>query len=115
MCFGLFYNMSGSLVNLLERTEIFSVSQEIREKLVLGLSDLVTLVAGVTTYFRKAISGLKTTSISVNLYSVFPTQIKAFVDRCEEASQALWKHQLMKEGMDPAKGGYPLPTNLYDE
>ena len=104
--FGLFYNMSGSLANLLERTEMFSVSQEIREKLVMALSDLVTLVASVSTHFHKAISGLTSSSVSLSIYSIFPKQIKAFVDRCEETAEAMWKHQIMKEGMEPDKGPF---------
>lgn len=102
--FGLFYNMSGSLTNLLERTEMFSVSQEIREKLVMALTDLITLVASVSTHFHKAINGLTSSSVSLSIYSVFPKQIKAFVDRCEETAEAMWKHQIVKEGMDTDRG-----------
>lgn len=100
--------MSGSLMNLLERTEMFSVSQDIREKLVMALSDLVTLVASVSTHFHKAINGLISSSISFSIYSIFPRQIKAFVDRCEETSESMWKHQIMKEGMDPDRGQLSL-------
>ncbi|CAH0041095.1 unnamed protein product [Clonostachys rhizophaga] len=98
--FGFFYNMSVSLVNLLERTELFSVSQEIREQLVLALSDLVTLVASVSTHFHKAIRGLTSASVSVNIYSTFTSQIKAFIDRCDKTAEAMWRHQLVKEGLD---------------
>ncbi|SPO01633.1 related to NACHT domain protein [Cephalotrichum gorgonifer] len=101
--FGLFYNMSGSLVNLLERSEMFTVSPEIQENLVLALSDLVTLVAHVSTYFHKAISGLETSSVSVNIYTIFSTRIKVFVDRCENVAESMWRHQLMKEGIDGDK------------
>jgi hypothetical protein len=102
--FGFFYNMSVSLVNLLERTELFSVSQEIREQLVLALSDLVTLVASVSTHFHKAIRGMTSASVSVNIYSSFTSQIKAFIDRCDKTAEAMWRHQLVREGLDVNKG-----------
>jgi hypothetical protein len=93
LSFGFFYNMSMSLVNLLERTELFSVSQDVREQLVLALSDLVTLVANVSTHFHKAISGLTSTSVSVNIYGTFPTEIKSFIERCDKTAELMWKHQ----------------------
>jgi hypothetical protein len=101
--FGFFYTISMSLENLLERIELFSVSQEIREQLVLALSDLVTLVASVATHFHKAIRGLTTTAISVNIYNTFPSEIRTFVDRCETLSEAMWRHQLANESMDTSK------------
>ncbi|KAJ1323672.1 ankyrin repeat domain-containing protein 50 [Microdochium nivale] len=102
MSFGFFYNMSVPLVNLLERTELFSVTQEIREQLVQALSDLVTLVASVATYFHKAIRGV-TACVTVNVYSVFKTQIRTFLARCEGTAELMWKHQLLKEGLDATK------------
>ncbi|KAF2996181.1 hypothetical protein E8E14_004952 [Neopestalotiopsis sp. 37M] len=101
--FGFFYSISMSLVNLLERTELFSVSQDIREQLVLAMSDLVNLVASVATHFHKAIhdaSSTATTSVSVNMYSSFSGQIKAFRDRCERIGQSMWRHQLIVNNMD---------------
>lgn len=102
--FGLFHSMSAPLVNLLERAEMFSVSQEIQEHLVLALSDLVTLVASVSGYLHKAVNGPTETSVYINLYAIFPVEIKAFVSRCEKASQSIWKNELMKEGLDSNKG-----------
>ncbi|KAI9151452.1 putative ankyrin repeat protein L88 [Paramyrothecium foliicola] len=103
LSFGFFYNMSVSLVNLLERTELFNVAQDVREQLVLALSDLVTLVASVSTYFHKAINDLTTTSISINIYSTFPNEIRAFTERCEKTAELMWKHQLTREGIDASK------------
>jgi hypothetical protein len=113
--FGFFYTISMSLVNLLERTELFTASQDIKEQLVFALSDLVTLVASVATHFHKAIQGAptsSTTSVSVNMYSTFSGQIKAFRDRCEKISQSMWRHQLLVESLD-ADGGKSLrPYNI---
>ncbi|RDW79099.1 NACHT domain protein [Aspergillus mulundensis] len=82
--FGFFYSISMTLVNLLERTELFGVSQEIQEQLILALSDLVTLVASVSTHFHKAIRGMTTASVSVNIYRTFPGQIETFQQRLSE-------------------------------
>jgi len=98
--FGFFYSISMVLVNLLERTELFAVSQEIKEQLVLALTDLVTLVASVSTYFHKALRGLTKPSISVNIYGTFSGQIESFRGRCEKISEAMWKHQLLKDDLD---------------
>ncbi|KAF7713828.1 Uncharacterized protein PECH_000819 [Penicillium ucsense] len=98
--FGFFYSTSSALVNLLERTELFAVSQEIKEQLILALSDLVTLVASVSTYYHKAIRGLTTASVSVNIYDTFPSQIQSFRDRCKKIAEAMWRHQLVKENID---------------
>ncbi|BCS19739.1 NACHT domain protein [Aspergillus puulaauensis] len=101
--FGFFYSISISLVNLLDRTELFSVTQEIQEQLVLALSDLVTLVASVATYFHKAISGMTSTSVSVNIYRTFPGQIQTFKQRCEKIAESMWRHQLLREHLDADK------------
>lgn len=102
--FGFFYGISMNLVNLLERTELFSVSQEIKEQLVHALSDLVAMVASVATYFHKAIHDTSSTSVSVNIYSTFSTQIMAFNERCEKISLAMWQHQLREENLNVQKG-----------
>ncbi|EAW23842.1 NACHT domain protein [Aspergillus fischeri NRRL 181] len=111
--FGFFYSTSMKLGNLLERTELFSVSQEIREQLVLALADLVTLVASVSMHFHKAILGLTTASISIDLYKTFPGQIQTFRDRCEKISEAMWRHQLLRENLDLEKVSDPKAIKLW--
>ncbi|KAJ5660948.1 uncharacterized protein N7484_000320 [Penicillium longicatenatum] len=97
--FGFFYSTSSSLVNLLERTELFDVSQEIKEQLILALADLVTLVSSVSTHFHQAISGLTKASVSVHIYDTFPGQILAFRERCSKIAEAMWRHQLVRENI----------------
>lgn len=115
--FGFFHSTSLGLANLLERTELFGVSQEIREQLVLALSDLVTLVASVATHFHKAISGMTTATTSIDIYEVFSSQIHTFSDRCEKIAESMWRHQLLKENFEEEKGMVRCllatpPTNL---
>lgn len=99
--FGFFYNTSSTLVNLLERTELFSVTQDIKEQLILALGDLVTLVASVSTHFHRVIRGMKPGSeVSVNIYETFPGQIQYFRERCSKIAEAMWRHQLAKENLD---------------
>lgn len=102
--FGFFHSTSVGLANLLERTELFGVSQEIREQLVLALTDLVTLVASVATHFHKAISGMTTAAASIDIYEVFATQIHTFSDRCEKIAESMWRHQLWRENFEGEKG-----------
>ncbi|KAH7017970.1 NACHT domain-containing protein [Microdochium trichocladiopsis] len=101
--FGFFYNMSIPLVDLLQRTELFGASREIRDHVIMALSDLVTLVASVATHFHGLINNLTKTSVSVNVYSTFAGQIKAFLGRCEMTSELMWTHQLQKERIDGSK------------
>ena len=93
-----------SLVNLLDRTELFTVNHEIREELGKALGDLVTLVASVSIKFHKAIHGLGRSSVSVDLYREFSSQIQTFRQRCEKISLFMWKHQLLKENVDIERG-----------
>ncbi|KAJ5322016.1 uncharacterized protein N7506_011146 [Penicillium brevicompactum] len=99
--FGFFYSTSSSLVNLLERTELFSVSQEIKDQLVEALADLVSLVASVSTRFQLAINALTEGYISINVYETFTNQIESFRDRCGKISDSMWRHQLVNESKDP--------------
>lgn len=105
--FGFFYNMSVPLVSLLQRTELFGASREIRDHVVMALSDLVTLVASVGTHFHRLINGMRSTgSVSVNVYSTFSGQIKAFLDRCDKTAELMWAHQLQKERAEGGKCEY---------
>lgn len=93
-----------SFLNLLDRAELFGVTHEIREQLVLAFGDLVSLVASVSTHFHKAIHGLNGSSISIDIYRAFPDQIQTFRQRCEKVSLSLWKHQLLRENVEGSRG-----------
>jgi hypothetical protein len=105
--FGFFYSTSSALVNLLERIELFTVSQEIKEQLILALGDLLNLVASVSTHFHQAIRGLTTASVSVNIYDTFDSQIQTFKDRCSKIAETMWRHQLATENIDTERGKRP--------
>ncbi|CAG8285171.1 unnamed protein product [Penicillium salamii] len=99
--FGFFHSTSSSLVNLLERTELFAVSQEIKDQLVEALADLVSLVAGVSTHFHQSIDALTEGSISINIYETFTGAIESFRERCAKISDSMWRHQLVNDNKDP--------------
>ncbi|KAH6853214.1 hypothetical protein B0I37DRAFT_419987 [Chaetomium sp. MPI-CAGE-AT-0009] len=98
--FGFLNINSIPLANLLERVELFGVSQEIVEQLTLALSDLVTLVATVAIQFHEAIRQAPTRPVSINIYSTFSAQITSFRERCEDIAQAMWRHQVSEVDMD---------------
>lgn len=104
IAFGFLYINTIPLANVMERAELFEVSQEMREQLCLALSDLVTLVASVAARFQEAIREAQSQSVSINLYSTFSTQIKSFHERCEEIAQSMWRHQVLADDMDPGAG-----------
>ncbi|CAG7976466.1 unnamed protein product [Penicillium nalgiovense] len=102
--FGFFYSTSSALVNLLERTELFTVSQTIKDQLVEALADLVSLVSSVSTHFHQSIYALSEGSISINIYETFAGQIESFRERCAKISDSMWRHQLAQENKDPENG-----------
>lgn len=110
--FGFFYSTSSSLVNLLERTELFTVSQEIKDQLTEALADLVSLVAGVSTRFQLAIDALTEGSVSINVYEAFTQDIETFRDRCGKISDSMWRHQLVNERENPELGMLLLESSL---
>ncbi|KAJ5513442.1 hypothetical protein N7463_002994 [Penicillium fimorum] len=99
--FGFFYRCSAGLGNLLDRAELFVVSSDIKDQLILALADLVTLVVCVATHFHRSL--LASESVSVDVYSSFPGPIDNFRGRCEHISQLMWRHQLTREGLDGDK------------
>ncbi|KAJ6051935.1 hypothetical protein N7460_002469 [Penicillium canescens] len=99
--FGFFYRCSAGLGNLLDRAELFVVSPDIKDQLILALADLVTLVVCVATHFHRLL--LSSESVSVDIYSTFPSPINSFRGRCEHASELMWRHQLTREGFNGDK------------
>ncbi|KAJ5128530.1 hypothetical protein N7448_002249 [Penicillium atrosanguineum] len=99
--FGFFYRCSAGLGNLLDRAELFVVSSDIKDQLILALADLVTLVVCVATHFHRSL--LASQSVSIDIYSTFPGPIDSFRGRCEQVSELMWRHQLTREGLDGSK------------
>ncbi|KAI5306247.1 hypothetical protein KEM56_001704 [Ascosphaera pollenicola] len=98
---GFFYSISQHLNLLVERAELFAISQEIRDQLIFALGDLVTLVSGVATHFHKALRGLSSAPVSINIETAFDTQIEVFNGRCDKITDAMWKNALIKDDLDP--------------
>lgn len=88
------------LGNLLDRAELFIVSQNIKDQLILALADLVTLVVGVATHFLDSLGQLESGSVSIDIYSTFAAPIEIFRTRCEYVAELMWSHQLAQEGVD---------------
>ncbi|KAJ5102456.1 hypothetical protein N7532_002985 [Penicillium argentinense] len=94
--FGFFYSLSASLLNLLERTELFDVSADVRRHLVSALLALVDLVDVVTKRFQSHIRAGKE-AITIELYEYCSDQITSFRESCDYIAEAMWKHQLSRE------------------
>ncbi|KAL6229357.1 hypothetical protein BDW75DRAFT_245812 [Aspergillus navahoensis] len=97
--FNFFYRCSVALDNLLSRAELFAVSQAIKDQVILSLADLVTLVVGIATHFRKRLRELQSNSVTIDIHSTFAGPIESFRTRCEHVSELMWKHQLLQEGL----------------
>lgn len=96
--FGFFYRCSAGLGNLLDREELFVVSPDIKDQLILALADLVTLVVCVARHFHRSL--LASELVSIDIYSTFPGPIDSFRGRCEHVSELMWHHQLTRDGLD---------------
>ncbi|KAF4227966.1 hypothetical protein CNMCM6805_002498 [Aspergillus fumigatiaffinis] len=101
--FGFCYRCSTGLENLLHRTELFMVSQSIKDQLILALADLVTLIVGVATHCHQSLGSLASGSVSIDIYSTFAASIESFRSRCEHVSEMMWRHQLLGAGLDEDK------------
>ncbi|EAW15289.1 uncharacterized protein ACLA_059560 [Aspergillus clavatus NRRL 1] len=101
--FGFLYRISTGLDNLLDRTELFNVSQTIKDQLVLALTDLVSLVVSVATQFHQSIDSLTLGSVSIDIYSTSSTLIESFRSRCEQVGELIWRHQLSEAGLEDQK------------
>lgn len=113
--FGFFYRCSAGLGNLLDRAELFAVSPDIKDQLILALADLVTLVVCVAKYFHRSL--LASDSVSIDIYSTFPGPIDSFRGRCEQVSDLMWRYQLTREGLLSDNGnviveGFPAPKPI---
>ncbi|KAL3482056.1 hypothetical protein BJX99DRAFT_253179 [Aspergillus californicus] len=97
--FNFFYRCSIALDNLLSRAELFAVSQATKDQVILALADLVTLVVGIATHFRKRVGDLHLKSVTIDIHSTFAGPIESFRTRCEHVSELMWKHQLLQEGL----------------
>ncbi|KAJ5717647.1 hypothetical protein N7488_003293 [Penicillium malachiteum] len=112
--FGFFYSTSAALVNLLERTELFKVSHDIKEQLIMALGDLVTLVAHVSTHFHLAINNKSSTaSVYVNIYETFSPQIAGFKERCSKIAEAMWRYQLADQNIDTERVSVVKAVNAW--
>lgn len=103
--FGFFYSLSANLLNLLERTELFDVSADVRKHLVSALLALVDLVDSVTKRFQSHILAGKDV-ITIELYEYCSDQVNSFSESCEYIAEAMWKHQLSRESFASVSGMY---------
>ncbi|OGM43350.1 NACHT domain protein [Aspergillus bombycis] len=99
--FGFFYRCSSGLGSVLDLAEFFQVSSDIKDQLSLALADLVTLIVGIATHFRKTLPTVG--YLHIDIYCEFSDQIHNFRSRCERISGLMWKYQLEREGYDSAK------------
>ena len=78
------------------------MSKDIKDQLILALADLVTLVAGVASHFNRALQNSQT--VEIDIYHQFSESLSSFHSRCEAVSNLMWRHQLVREGLNGDKG-----------
>ncbi|KAF2454326.1 hypothetical protein BDY21DRAFT_353647 [Lineolata rhizophorae] len=98
--FGIFYKHSLAISSLLSRSELFAVSSETKEQLCMMYTDLLTLVTSVAIRFYKAVHGMMSTSVSLDMYEVFGDTIESLNSRQAGVAEAIWTHQIQSDGLD---------------
>ncbi|KAK3080786.1 hypothetical protein LTS18_013143, partial [Coniosporium uncinatum] len=95
--FGFFYKCALMASSLLDRSDLLSVTGETREQLCMMYSDLLTLVVEVAVRFYKAVHGMSTSSLNIDMYETFGDTIETFRSRHGKIIEAIWSFQIEKE------------------
>ncbi|KAF2812396.1 NACHT domain-containing protein [Mytilinidion resinicola] len=101
--FSFFYKNSLVVSALLERTELLSVTSETREELCKMYTDLLSLVVDVAIRFYKAVHGMLSSSVSLDMFEVFGDTIESLRSRQATVTEAIWSYQIENEGLDPSE------------
>jgi hypothetical protein len=104
ICFGFFNDMSMLLEDLLRLSEVVDINTEVHEQMVLAFLDLLTLVCDVSIHTQKTVNGLASSSVFMNLYETFASQIQTFRQRYENIRVSVYKQQLLRENFEEHKG-----------
>ncbi|KAF1964590.1 hypothetical protein BU23DRAFT_492067 [Bimuria novae-zelandiae CBS 107.79] len=100
--FAFFYKFALSFSAILRRAELFSSSAtaEVKEQLCLMYTDLLSLVVDVAITFYKAVKGMSTSYVSIDIFETFGDTIDSFHSRQEKIIECLWKTQIDRQGLD---------------
>lgn len=98
----MFYKLSLSFSAILQRVDLLapSATAEVYEQLSLMYSDLLSLVVDVAITFYKAVKGMSTTSVSMDLFEVFGDTIDSFNSRQKKIVELLWSSQIDGHGLE---------------
>lgn len=102
--FNFFYQRSMDIEQLLEHKELFALSQNVKDQLILALADLVTIIAGVSAHFHKDLETSSPGISIVEIHSTFEGPIESLRHRCGLASALMWEYQLLNGDVGGMKG-----------
>lgn len=108
--FVVLYKHSLEVSALLHRAQILTTTPQIREQLGLMYGDLLTLTSSVATRYYKAVHGMASSKMSLDIYEVCGSVIESFRDRQSQVAELIWKHQAQQEGFDLEHGELIVPT-----
>ncbi|KNG91392.1 NACHT domain protein [Aspergillus nomiae NRRL 13137] len=98
--FGFFYRCSSGLGSVLDLGELFQVSSDIKDQLSLALADLVTLIVGIATHFRKILLR-KDTCILISTPSFLTKSITSALEREGYDSAKVIDTKTIKRWLEP--------------
>ncbi|CAI6335559.1 unnamed protein product [Periconia digitata] len=98
--FSVFYRFSLSFSSILHQSEIIAATSDVREQLCLMYADLLSLVVDVAITFYKAVKGLTTSSVSIDIFESFGDTIEGFRSRQNKIVESIWAYQIESAGID---------------
>lgn len=111
--FGLFNSTTIALAALLDRSELFEVSTEVREQLAMSFTDVLRLFSNVAIRYRRTVTGMTSVHSSLDLYSAFSSVIKEFRARCIHISTLMWRYQMKQSGYELEEGLEPKDLRVW--
>ncbi|KAK7188148.1 nacht domain protein [Paraphaeosphaeria sporulosa] len=100
--FAVFYKLSLSFSTIHQRVELLAptATTDVREQLSLMYTDLLSLVVDVAITFYKAVKGMSTSSVSIDIFETFGDTIDSFHMRRKQIVESLWNSQIEGQGLE---------------
>jgi hypothetical protein len=98
--FAVFYKLALSFSSILHRSELLAATSDVREQLCLMYTDLLSLVVEVSIAFYRAVKGMTSTSVIIDIYQTFGDTIESFHSRQSKIVELIWNYQIENEGLD---------------
>ncbi|KAL1597956.1 hypothetical protein SLS60_008444 [Paraconiothyrium brasiliense] len=100
--FAVFYKLSLSFSTILQRVELLAstATTEVYEQISHMYADMLSLVVEVAFTFYKAVKGMSTSSVSIDIFETFGDTIDSFHSRRKKIVKSLWSSQIEDQSLE---------------